>query len=122
MPFALLGRRVLLLAAPLAIALALGLAVALGPDTPTALASHTEISIVQEDLGLLNNPTATLQRLRSLGVEQIRFPARWYTIAPDPASHRKPRFNDGDPGAKLYNFATLDAVVRDASQFGISVD
>ena len=90
---------------------------------PGARASHSQVSIAQEDLPLWGyNPTPTFQQLRALGVEQLRFLVRWYTVAPNPGSYRKPNFNDGDPGAKAYNWSDVDSVVTTAARYGITVD
>src|SRR5437588_5516275 len=91
---------------------------------PNAVASHNQISILQEDPGLGGvNPDATLAKLRALGVQQIRFPARWVYIAPNPNSYTVPRgFNQANPSTKFYNFTQLDTVVREAAKFGLTVD
>jgi hypothetical protein len=104
-----------------AIALA-ALSLAVWP-AQSALANHAQISIVQDDPGLLNNPDGTLAQMRALGVEQVRFPARWLSIAPSPNSYRVPKgFDQASPSSKFYNFAQLDTVVRDATKYGITVD
>ncbi|MEA2144987.1 MAG: hypothetical protein QOG59_574, partial [Solirubrobacteraceae bacterium] len=89
-----------------------------------ALASHSQVSIMQDDLGLGGpNPDAVLAKMRALGVQQVRFPARWVYIAPNPNSYKVPKgFSPSNPSAKYYNWGQLDMVVREAAKFGISVD
>jgi hypothetical protein len=90
-----------------------------------ARANSSQVAIMQEDLGLMgSNPLGTLAHLRALGVQVIRFPVRWSTIAPTDPKHtyRKPRFNAGDPASRAYNWAELDTVVRDSAQYGIALD
>ncbi len=101
-------------------ALALVLAAWLAPG---AKANHAQLSIAQEDLGLwAPDPSPTFQQMRALGIQDVRFMLRWYTVAPNPNSYRKPRFNDGSPAAKAYNWTTIDTVVRDAAKYGIRLD
>ncbi|HLY48064.1 MAG TPA: hypothetical protein VKR21_02610 [Solirubrobacteraceae bacterium] len=105
--------RLCLLAAALAI-----LAVAPGP----AMASHNQVAILQDDLQLYDNPDSTLQELRHLGVQMVRVYVRWSFVAPNPNSHRVPRFNASDPNAyPARNWAPLDAIVRGAAERGIQV-
>ncbi len=88
-----------------------------------AHASSTQISMLEEDNGMLYNPLATLQQLRILGVEQIRMPMRWQLVAPHPNSYKRPKgFNAANPAAKGYAWATYDTIVRDAAAYGISVN
>ncbi len=113
-------RRLPLILCTLALAAAMSL---LAWPAQSALASHTQISIMQDDPGLINSPDLYLTHMRALGVEQIRFPARWVSIAPSPNSYRMPKgFNQASPSAKGYNFTQLDMVVRDAANYGITVD
>ena len=79
---------------------------------------------MQDDLGLGGpHPDAVLARMRALGVQQVRFPARWVYIAPSPNSYKVPKgFSPSNPSAKYYNWAQVDTVVREAAKYGISVD
>ncbi len=87
-----------------------------------ALASHNQVSILQDDMQLDSNPTGTLQQLRHLGVEMVRVYARWSLFAPAPNSHRRPRFNAADPNAyPPRNWIALDGIVRGAAARGIRV-
>jgi hypothetical protein len=105
-----------------AAALVLGLALLVAPTA--ALASHSQVAILQEDINLLANPTRTLATLRDLGVGMVRLSVRWNTIAPAPDAARMPRrFNPADPAAyPPGNWAPYDAIVRDAQDYGIAID
>lgn len=100
--------------------MALGL---LGGFTP-ALAASSQVSMLQDDPLMLSNPAGTLQRARDLGVSTIRLMMRWQFIAPMANSFRAPRhFNAGDPAAYSDSaWAPYDAVIRNASADGITVD
>ena len=105
--------------------LGLGAAVAvsaLACAPPPALASHSQIAIMQDDTALLANPGPTLQEMRHLGVEMVRVTVRWSYIAPNPLSFRRPSFNATDPNAyPAINWAPYDAIVADANNDGIRV-
>jgi hypothetical protein len=103
----------------LALLMALG-AVVLVPGA--AVASHTQVAILQDDLQLYANPTSALQELRHLGTQMVRVYVRWSLFAPAPRSHRRPRFNPSDPSAyPAGNWAALDAIVGAAAARGIQV-
>src|SRR5690348_8707497 len=102
-------------------ALAAGLAI-LALIPATAAASHNQVAILQDDAQLYANPDSTLQELRHLGVQMVRVYVRWSFVAPNPNSHRVPRFNASDPDAyPARNWAPLDAIVRGAAARGIQV-
>ncbi len=108
------GLRALAVAA----AVLLGFAWAAAP----ALASHSQIAIMQDDTSLLANPGPTLQEMRHLGVEMVRVTVRWSYIAPAPTSRRRPHFNATNPSAyPSGNWAPYDAIVRDAHADRIKV-
>ena len=87
-----------------------------------ALASHTQIAIMQDDAGLLTNPGPTLQEMRHLGVGMARVTVRWSYIAPDPTSLSRPSFDATNPDAyPSGNWAAYDELVRDAHADGIKV-
>jgi aryl-phospho-beta-D-glucosidase BglC (GH1 family) len=94
--------------------------VGLAPDS--ALASHQQVSILEEDAHMIADPAATLQELRHLGVEMIRVPVHWSFIAPHPNSFTKPSFDAADPNAyPAATWAWLDATILDAQADGIQV-
>lgn len=90
----------------------------------TATASRTQISIIQDDALLQSNPAGTLAEMQELGATQVRFPVRWYEIAPDPHSVHAPRdFDASNPAAyPARNWTTLDTIVRQARTDGQSMD
>jgi hypothetical protein len=89
-----------------------------------ALASQTQVSILQDDPQLLHNPAATLLRFRQLGAQEARVALRWQFIAPSPNSFKKPHnFNGSNPADySNANWAPYDAIVRDAAADGIAVN
>ena len=98
------------------IALVLGLLTFAGLAPSAADASHTQISIFEDDVQLLENPGPTLQELRHLGVGLVRVGIHWSFIAPDPTSRKAPKFNAADPNAYPAGaWASTDAIVRDAA-------
>lgn len=88
----------------------------------TALASHQQVAILQDDPSLLSTPVSSLQELRQLGVEVVRVSLRWSLIAPSPTSHRRPRFNATNPNAyPAGGWQPYDKIVRAAAADGIGV-
>ncbi|HLH66300.1 MAG TPA: hypothetical protein VKV27_11400 [Solirubrobacteraceae bacterium] len=86
-----------------------------------ALASHTQLAIIQ-DGSELTNPAAALAQFRALGANTIRVVLWWSQVAPDPNSARRPRFDATDPGAyPAAGWAPYDALVRQAQQDGMRV-
>lgn len=102
----------------------IGLVVALsclGGASP-ALASHSQISILQDDPQLFNSPSSTLQEMRHLGVDMVRVSMRWSVIAPSPNSRRRPHFNAANSNAYPSGaWAPYDTIARDARADGIQV-
>src|SRR5665811_1654954 len=87
------------LLSPLSLLLVLT-AAALALHAPPALASSTQEPIFQDDTALIQNPTGTLDTLRSLGVARVRVFVVWNSIAPSPNSSRKPHgFSPSDPNS-----------------------
>src|SRR5438309_6471301 len=80
-----------------------------------AIASSTQVAIFEDDGHLAYDPVGTIKRLRLLGVEQLRVPVRWVTVAPSPSSRRRPPgFNASDPAAyPSANWAQFDNIVKD---------
>jgi hypothetical protein len=87
-----------------------------------ALASQKQISIFEDDMALANNPGATLQELRHLGVDMVRVGLHWSYVAPNPTWHRQPSFNAVDPNAYPPGaWDAYDTIVRDATADGLKV-
>jgi hypothetical protein len=89
-----------------------------------AAASTTQISILEDDPQMMYNTVPTLQRLRLLGVQEIRVPVRWSYIAPSVSSYKRPaHFNAVDPAAyPRKNWVIWDNIVKDAKAAGITVN
>jgi hypothetical protein len=104
-------------------ALAIGLAVAARVAPSAAVvASHQQVSILEDGTALFNNPAATLLELRHLGVGMVRVAVIWAAFAPDPDLRTKPQFNAADPNAyPAGTWTALDAIVLDANSLGIRV-
>ena len=90
----------------------------------TASADHSQVSIMQDDAGIGGaNSQAVLAKMRALGVEQVRFFVHWVNVAPYPNSYKMPKgFTQSSPSAKFYNFGQLDAIVRRAATYGLTVN
>jgi hypothetical protein len=105
--------------------LVLGATVALAAGSllpATALASHSQIAIIQDGSDL-SNPSAALQQFRQLGANTVRVVVPWSQVAPSPTSTRKPSFNAADPNAyPKGSWAPFDAIVQAAAQDKITVD
>lgn len=105
-------------------ALSAGALAALGLALPgTAAASHSQIPMIQDDGGMLSNPSATLARMQALGATTVRVEVSWNQIAPRPNATRKPKFNASDPNAyRASGWAPYDAMVRAAAADGMTID
>jgi hypothetical protein len=112
-----------LVAAMLFAALAAVVVITVLPSRP-AIASTSQVSIFEDDPSLMYNPGPTLQRLRLLGVQQVRVPIRWLYIAPNATSYKRPKgFNAADPGAyPARNWPMWDNIVKEAANAGIVVN
>jgi hypothetical protein len=87
----------------------------------TALASHSQLAIIQDGSDLIN-PSATLQEFRQLGANTVRVVIPWSQIAPSPTATTKPSFNATDPNAYPEPaWAPYDGIVQAAQQDGIKV-
>jgi hypothetical protein len=95
---------------------ALVLLLALAALGGAAVPAHADLEIGMEDEGLiLSNPHLApfaAEEWSKLGVDIVRIHTRWWEIAPDTSSQRKPaRFNASDPNDPRYSWADLDAAV-----------
>ncbi len=112
---------------PAAIALCLALSALCSVSLPAlASASTAQIAIFQDGQELTSPQAAqtTLLRLRELGATTVREFVAWAKITRKPLSSRVPsNFNAADPNAYPdANWAALDEVVRDAQQYGMTLD
>ena len=91
---------------------------------PVALASSTQVSILEDDARIQADPAGTLERLHILGADVVRVAMRWQLIAPSPNSRPAPRgFDASDPAAyPASKWRLWDEIVTDARQDGITVD
>lgn len=110
-----LTKRTILLLAAVASALTL--------TASPALASTSQVSIIEDDAQMQANPGATLQTMKDLGAGIVKVSVAWKSIAPDPNSSRAPRnFNAADPSAyPAANWGYLDTVVTDAARDGLRI-
>jgi hypothetical protein len=88
-----------------------------------AAAARGQVSIFEDDPHLMADSSGTLERLRLLGVQEVRVAVHWQLIAPKPTSRRRPaHFNAADPAAyPASTWAPWDAIVKDADKAGITV-
>ncbi len=91
---------------------------------PSASASSTQISIIQDSTRLISNPAATLGTFRALGAGMVRVIVVWAQIAPNPKSRTAPSgFDAANPADyPATNWAPYDEIVRLATADGIAVD
>src|SRR5579884_2346340 len=89
-----------------------------------AMASTSQMSIIQDDARLDANPVATLARARLLGAQVIRVSVHWDWIAPAGNAKKEPRhFNAADPAAyPAANWRLWDVIATYAHGYGIRVD
>lgn len=108
--------------ASMIIALALS-AVALFASATPAAASTKQLAMFEVPNIASNHPGTTLQVLRSLGVDIVRVPVVWSTVAPDPSSRTRPHFNAANPNAyPARNWGPYDRLVKEATADGMAVD
>jgi hypothetical protein len=92
-----------------------------------AVASPLQISSLQDDHYLLNQTkesvvVKTLEKMRALGVQQIRVNLEWNTVAPDPNSYTEPKFNALNPFMyPTLRWAPYDRIAFLAPHYGMSV-
>ncbi len=110
---------------PSVIALLAALIVLVVPSS--ALADHTQYSIMQDDTYLIYSSQATviktLQTMEALGVQQVRVNMEWANIAPDPTSTVEPaNFDPANPNDyPAANWAPYDFLAAEAPLHGITV-
>ena len=69
------------------------------------------------------NPAGEIAELKALGVNRLRLPFAWGSIAPDAGSRTEPHFDATDPGAyPAKNWAPYDNFVRLLAQAHIGLD
>jgi len=89
-----------------------------------AHASSRQVTTFEAPRELLSAATrdATLSRITSLGVKNIRQLVYWRDYAPDPSSAHKPAFDASNPDAyPAGTWGNLDALIADAKAHGVSV-
>jgi hypothetical protein len=96
------------------------LALAVLALAPAATASTGQVAIFQDDGGVLSNPNATLQTIRSLGATEVRVFVPWGNIAP--AKKPSKGFDATNPADYAPEaWGPYDALVTIAKQDGINV-
>jgi hypothetical protein len=119
------GYRTMLTARRLITAALLSLAAAspLALIAPPAQASHSQLSVLEDDAHLHSDAAGTLLKLRRLGVAVVRVYVEWSAIAPSSNQFTRPNFDAANPAAyPQVNWAPYDTIVRDARADGIQVD
>jgi len=96
----------------------------LGIAASPARAADFELGMEDEGL-LLSNPSLAVPaviRWSQLGVDVVRIHARWWEIAPQTGSVRKPGgFHASDPGDERYDWSALDHAVNTVRATGMRV-
>ncbi len=89
-----------------------------------AMASSTQVSILEDDNQIQADPAGTLERLRVLGADVVRVAMQWQLVAPSPNGRRAPRhFDASDPAAyPAAKWKVWDEIVTAAHRDGIAVD
>ena len=89
-----------------------------------AVASSSQISIIQDDARLDADPATTLARARLVGAQVIRVSVHWNWIAPAPnRTQGAVTSTPSDPAAyRAGNWGLWDEIALDAQQAGIRVD
>ncbi len=89
-----------------------------------ASASSTQLTMFESDAELAADPGGTMAVLNSLGVNAVRVSVQWNELTAHAlTSHVAPAgFHPADPRSPVYDFATLDAIVRAGHDAGITVD
>lgn len=98
--------------------------VVLGLAPGRALASRSQVTILQDDPHMLSNAYGTMMKARQLGVTVVRLLMRWQNVAPRANSFHAPHhFNAANPAAYPESvWARYDAVVKAARDKGIRLD
>jgi hypothetical protein len=115
--------RLRLATALLVLHVVIGVGVISAGPTDQAMASTTQVSIIQDDPSMMYNAGPTLARLRLLGVQQVRVLVRWLFIAPNSGSYKRPaHFNAVDPASyPAKNWQQWDNMVKAAQANGIQL-
>ena len=101
--------------------LALGVGLA---GAGAAQAAHSQVTMVEADGQLINDPVGTVAKIRALGIGAIRLAIRWQELAPATRSFTPPRnFTGTDPADyAAAAWQPYDAIVRAATAAGVRVD
>ncbi|CAA9475581.1 MAG: hypothetical protein AVDCRST_MAG30-437 [uncultured Solirubrobacteraceae bacterium] len=117
---------VLTLRTPLALLAVLMAGLAAAPAAPAATERPGALEMVlQDDAQLLHRPEpelrASLERLRSLGVDRVRISANWSVLTRDASSEQRPAdFDAADPAAyEQARWRELDRAVRLTNEYGL---
>jgi hypothetical protein len=85
---------------------------------PSALASKTQWSIIEDHSHLVQTDPQTRERMldevQQLGADTLRIEVKWNEVAPGAGSRRKPTFDATDPAA-YPGFGPYDALVASAT-------
>ncbi len=93
------------------------------PAAHSALASTQQLAMFEDDVQLKQNPEATMNAFRALGVGIARVYVSWRSIAPNPDSSVHPGGDLSNPASyPAANWAAYDRIVRAAAARGIAVD
>jgi hypothetical protein len=89
-----------------------------------ALASKTQLAMIEEGTHLLSDPQGTLATFRKLGAGIVRVIVPWSEIAPSPSSRKRPsKFDATNPAAyPAAKWSIWDTIVSDAKADGIAID
>ena len=80
-------------------------------------------TIFEAQSELFTNPAPTLDLLKRLGADDVKVFMPWSSVAPNPLSHTRPRFDATSPSAyPAGNWTAYDTIVRDAAARGIGLD
>jgi hypothetical protein len=79
-------------------------------------------SIFEPKLPLFNDPAATLNLMRQLGVDRVKVFVSWQSLAPNASSRARPQFDATSPtGYPASAWAVYDTIDRDAQARGIKL-
>jgi hypothetical protein len=80
-------------------------------------------TIFEAQTELFQNPGATLDELKRLGVDRVKVFMHWSDVARDPTAHTRPHFDASSPAAyPAAGWSSFDAVVRAAAARGVGLD